>query len=97
MRGWIPNIVSLRDVHSSNMYTTSELGSGESLLLNRASQINFHTNLNLLRYVWKLVVLPKVKAILPEVHYSLSPSSGKYLDKDGIFALQQTLSGGGCR
>lgn len=94
MRGWGSHIVSLRDVHFSSMYTTTELGRGESPLLNGASRKCHPSNQNQIRFVGWPVVLSTVKAILPEVHYSLSPCSGRYLVWDGISARMLWLSGG---
>nr|ATI20532.1 group II intron reverse transcriptase/maturase [Juglanconis juglandina] len=96
MRGWCPSIVSLWDVHSSNMFTTAELGRGESSLLNIASQLKSSTVLNLTWVVFGWVGLSMVKAKLLQDYYSLSSCSGRYHGRDGISTLPQVLNGGIC-
>jgi group II intron reverse transcriptase/maturase len=83
-----------KDVYSSIIYTTTELGKGESPELNLASRSKLLLLLNLIWINSLLVVLSMVKAILLEVYYSLSFSIGIYLVRDGIYKLLQKLNDG---
>ena len=74
------------------IFTTLELGVGENLKLNRASLVTMIQYLNLLRYCFHYVVLSTIKAILPEVYYSLSSRRGNNLDRNGIIELLNNLN-----
>jgi hypothetical protein len=76
------------------MITTSELGIKESFILNIASliyYIDFRSKVNLLHSALKWVVSSMIKAILLEIHYSLSSREGKSLDRDGAFVFLTSL------
>ena len=83
-----------RNIYFSIVYTTLELGRGESPELNTASQDKVNGVINLLKAPLYLVVPSMVKAGLQQVYRSLPSRVGDILSRVEYIELFQALNGG---